>query len=128
MKLKNMKDNTNLPEQLLENGFDMEMAMEFCADDVEILEEVLITAWEEGQKKIRIMRESLETQDYERYHIEAHALKNAAKVFGAVKLSAISLEQEKAAKEKQFDILIKESPLLFEEYERVLALLYHIIH
>ncbi len=100
---------------LKEKGFDVDGAMSLCVDSEDIYKEVLETALEEGEEKLPFIRECVEKEDFKRYCIEVHGLKNAARQIGATELSEMALEQEKAAKAENYDF-IKES------YEKLLAL------
>jgi len=90
-------------EDLRNKGFDVDSAMELCIDSEEIYKEVLETALEEGIEKLPFIRECVEKEDYDRYCIEVHGLKNAAKQIGATQLSELAFEQEKAAKAGEYD-------------------------
>jgi len=99
---------------LRNKGFDVDSAMALCIGSEEIYQEVLETALDEGTKKLPFIRECVEKEDYDRYCIEVHGLKNAAKQIGAKQLSELAFEQEKAAKVGEYDA-VKES------YEAMLA-------
>ena len=68
---------------LQDYGFNLEEAMELCIGDEEIYLEVLDTALEEGEEKIPLLKDLMANGDFDRYIIEAHGLKNAAKQIGA---------------------------------------------
>lgn len=105
----------------LENeGFNVEEALEFCVDDEDIYMEVLETALEEGREKVPLFVELMANKDFDRYIIEAHGLKNAAKQIGCDNLSEIAKTSEFAGKAGEFDKLIANHQPLLAEYERVL--------
>lgn len=118
-----MAEVGNVIKTLARNGFDTGQALEICADDMDLYMEVLETALNEGRRKYLIIEESLSGEDYERYHIEVHALKNSARAIGAMRLSELSLEQEKAAKSKDYEAIAAGSKGLLDEYKAVLELL-----
>lgn len=93
------RDKEELAKLLEEKEFNIGQAMKICAEDMDLYIEVLKTAMEEGRRKLPIIRRSMEKRDYERYHIEVHALKHAMLAIGAMELSALSAEQERAVKE-----------------------------
>lgn len=115
-----MKAADEIIELLKQQGFDTEQGLEICIGDPEIYMEVLETALEEGRDKIPVIRESAEKDDYERYLIETHGLKNAAKSIGAMILSQMAYEQEMAARQKDYDSIKKNYQALLEQYEKVL--------
>ncbi len=85
--------------------------------------EVLKTAMEEGRRKLPIIRRSMEKRDYERYHIEVHALKHAMLAIGAKELSALSAEQERAVKEGDAERVRAGYEVLIVKYGELVAFL-----
>lgn len=118
-----MKKGEEITVLLLKKSFDIEEALSICAEDMELYMDILGTALEEGERKLPIISESAERKDYERYHIEVHGLKNAMRAIGAMELSSLSLEQEQAAKAKNYEKIDKDAPVLIEKYKEVLDIL-----
>lgn len=108
---------------LSSKGFNVEEAMEFCVDDEEIYLEVLETALEEGKEKVPLFKELLVNKDFDRYIIEAHGLKNAAKQIGCDNLSEIAKTSELSGKAGDIDAMVANHDALLEEYERVLEVI-----
>lgn len=122
-----MKKGEDIAVLLLEKGFDIEQALEICADDLELYTDILGTALEEGKRKLPIIKESIEIKDYNRYHIEVHALKNAMRAIGAMELSAMAMEQEMAAKNKDYKKIEEGYVHIINRYGEVLELLSEIL-
>lgn len=122
-----MKKGEDIAVLLLEKGFDIEQALEICADDLELYMDILGTALEEGNRKLPIIKESIEIKDYNRYHIEVHALKNAMRAIGAMELSAMAMEQEMAAKKKDYKKIEEGYVHIINRYGEVLELLSEIL-
>ena len=110
-------------KDLAGHGFDLEEAMELCIGDEEIYKEVLETALEEGREKIPLLKNLMETEDYERYIIEAHGLKNAAKQIGAVNLSEIAKKSELEGKAGHIGFMKENHERLLSEYSKVVEVL-----
>lgn len=110
-------------EDLRGKGFDVDSALNFCVGSEDIYREVLETALEEGKEKIPFIRECVEKEDFARYCIEVHGLKNAAKQIGATELSELAFEQEKAAKTEQYDFIKETSGNLLEHYQQIVHVL-----
>lgn len=108
---------------LKKNRFDIDKALEICAQDMGLYAEVLETALEEGVRKYPLIEGCIKNNDYERYHIEVHGLKNAAKAIGAMELSDIALQQEKAVKDNPNNSLDTGGKALLEKYHEVLEIL-----
>ena len=100
-------------------GFNLSEAMELCVDDEEILREVLETALEEGREKIPFLNELMKTKDYDRYVVEVHGLKNAAKQIGADELSEEAKLSEFAGKEGRIDDMRARHDHLIELYKNI---------
>lgn len=104
-------------------GFNVDEAMELCIDDEDIYKEVLETALEEGHEKLVLMKELIDAKDYERYTIEAHGLKNAARQIGADSLSDMAKESELAGKAGNTAFLEEKSAELLGAYQKVVNVL-----
>lgn len=113
---------------LAQHGFNLEEAMGvFCIGDEDIYREVLETALEEGREKIPLLQELMDKSDFERYIIEAHGLKNAAKQIGAEALSELAKSSELEGKAGHIDYVKENHEKLMEAYKEVvdtLALLF----
>ena len=108
-------------------GFNLSEAMELCVDDEEILREVLETALEEGREKIPFLNQLMETKDYDRYVVEVHGLKNAAKQIGLDDLSEMAKASEFDGKDGKFDDMVgrhADLVALYEKYMKVLEELF----
>lgn len=110
-------------EDLRNKGFDVDSAMELCIDSEEIYQEILEAALDEGKEKLPFMRECVEKEDYERYCIEVHGLKNAARQIGAAKLSELAFEQEKAAKAGEYDVVKGNYEAMLAVYQEIIDFL-----
>lgn len=74
------------------------IAMKYCGNSEKIYEDVLKSYAEQGYKYLDELADFIETNNWNRYAIVAHALKNAAKTIGALKMSDIALDMEMAGK------------------------------
>lgn len=108
---------------LAEKGFNLEEAMELCINDEDIYREVLETALEEGREKVPFMKEIFESGDFDRYIIEAHGLKNAAKQIGADELSEVAKASELAGKAGDMDFVKGNHDKLITMYQDMLDIL-----
>lgn len=105
---------------LAAHGFDVAEAMELCINDEDIYKEVLETALEEGREKLGVFEEVYNAGDFERYIIEAHGLKNAAKQIGATELSEIAKASELDGKAGNLDAVKARHEQLMAKYKEVL--------
>ncbi|MCR5277864.1 MAG: Hpt domain-containing protein [Lachnospiraceae bacterium] len=101
-------------------GFDVADAMELCINDEDIYKEVLETALEEGREKLVTFEEVYNAGDFDRYIIEAHGLKNAAKQIGATELSEIAKASELDGKAGNLDAVKARHEQLMSKYKEVL--------
>lgn len=81
-----------------------------------ILEEVI----KEGERKIPLLRELVESGDVKRYAIEAHGVKGVMSSSCAMSLSATAKSHELAAKGDNFDYVKENIDSFIKEYEEVL--------
>lgn len=109
--------------ELGDYGFNLEEAMELCVDDEEIYLEVLETALEEGREKVPFIEELMNNKNWDRYIIEVHGLKNAARQIGCDELSDMAKKSELAGKAGDFDTVIANHNGVIEEYNRVLGII-----
>lgn len=106
--------------ELRNYGFNVEGALELCIDDEDIYREVLETALEEGREKVVLMKEIFDNGDFDRYIIEAHGLKNAAKQIGAESLSDLAKASELDGKAGNMDAVKARHEELMDAYEKML--------
>lgn len=104
-------------------GFNVAEGLELCVDDEEIYREVLEAALEEGTEKVPFMDELMANRDFDRYIIEAHGLKNAAKQIGCDKLSEMAKTSELAGKAGDMQTMVDGHEALMDEYRKVNAVL-----
>ena len=108
----------------LENyGFNVDEALELCINDEEILTEVLETALEEGREKIPLLKELVKEKDYDRYIVEVHGLKNAAKQIGADDLSETAKKSELLGKAGSIDEMLDNHDEVVSKYEGMVSAL-----
>ena len=105
---------------LRDHGFNVDEAMELCIDDEEIYMEVLETALEEGREKVVLMEDLMVSGDFDRYIIEAHGLKNAARQIGCDELSDMAKASELSGKAGDIDFVKSNHEAVLTEYKRVL--------
>ena len=74
----------------------------------------------DGRKKLELLERCRESQNYETYRIEVHALKSVAASIGAMELSRIALDQENACKEARFSEVNANHRKLCSNYNMVL--------
>lgn len=107
-------------DDLRDYGFNVDSAMELCIDDEDIYMEVLETALDEGREKLVLMQDVFDKGDFDRYIIEAHGLKNAAKQIGADDLSEMAKASELDGKAGNIDAVKARHNELMGAYEDVL--------
>lgn len=105
------------------HGFNVDEAMELCIGDEDIYKEVLETALEEGNEKLPLLKSLMESGDMDRYIIEAHGLKNAAKQIGADELSEIAKASELEGKAGHIDFVKNNHDKLITAYQGIIDVL-----
>lgn len=89
------------------NGFHIDEAMRYCAGVESIYREVLKSFADEGDEKLPILQRCMENQDFQRYMIEVHGIKNVAQTIGDVRLFEIAMVQNDAMKAADFQKAIQ---------------------
>lgn len=69
--------------------------------DVDIVQDLLLTFYEEGSRQIDQMQPALESADYDQLGSLAHTLKGSSGNLGAVQLSDLCFQLEEAAEKTQ---------------------------
>lgn len=115
-----MGKNIKTIEDLRNNGFDVDMALHFCANKESIYRAVLDTALQEGREKLEVLRKYVTEENYKRYYIEVHAVKNVANTIGASQLFKIALADNEAMKKSDYEYTRAHYEELLTEYKRVL--------
>ena len=64
----------------------------------------------------KVLEKAIEDKDYKLYTIKVHALKASAKIVGAMKLSQMAADLEKAGKSADYDYITQNHKALIEEY------------
>lgn len=67
-------------------------------------------------KKSQLLQKKKEEKDWKNYTIEVHALKSGSRQVGAVELSELAAEMEKAGKEERIDFILAHHEELLEKY------------
>ncbi len=122
-----MAGSVNSIADLSDYGFNVDSGIAMCGEDEEIYLDVLAAALEEGEEKIPLIRQLYENKDYERYCIEVHGLKNAARSIGADHLSDAAKVQEFAVKENTLEKIDEGIDALLEEYRTIVNALHELL-
>ena len=92
----NLQANTDILQKVIIEGIDTDEVAAHYAGGLEEYNELLKLYCLDGKRKLKVLQELWEEQDYEGYGIEVHALKSASANVGAMRLSSRAKEQEKA--------------------------------
>ena len=116
-----------LKKALKNLGLDTEGALGFCGGDISLYEEILsdfVTSYEGKRKELD---ESFHEKDWHEFEVKIHAIKSVTKTIGAMELSALALELEKAAAELDENYIMDGYPKFVSGYkgtaERISVLL-----
>ena len=118
-------DNLQVNNDILQNitipGIDTDEVAAHYAGSLEEYNELLKLYCLDGRRKIKVLQELWEEQDYEGYGIEVHALKSASANVGAMRLSSMAKEQEKAVNRGNLGFVDGRVSRLLAEYEEQLG-------
>lgn len=87
-----------------------------AAEDIEILTQI----YRDGIRKIPLLRQLLQDEDYNRYTIEVHALKSVAATIGRTALSERAKQHERAGKDGDILFIRRDFNTLIAQYEALI--------
>lgn len=97
------------------NGFLVEEGLRYCAGAESIYREVLESAAQEGEEKIPVLDRCMKEQDFQRYQIEVHGIKNVAQTIGAIRLFEAASARNDALKAGRYEEAVKGH----EDFQRI---------
>ncbi len=106
---------------ILIEGIDTDELVERYSGSVEEYMELLQLYCLDGKRKLGLLRSLWESRDYKTYGIEVHGLKSASANVGAMKISKIAREQERAVDREDFTFVDSHVMQLLDEYEKQIA-------
>ena len=104
-------------KNLNEFGLDTKGALNYCLNDKEFYETLLIQYATEAREKIPRLNDFLTKEDWNNYEILVHALKSTSKMIGAMELSEGALKLEQAAKRKDGEYITANHAAVLKDYE-----------
>ncbi len=114
---KKSEDSDDWKEKLKSIGFDTEEGLKFCAGKKSLYLTMISEVPSDHDKKKPELESALESENFEKYRINVHALKSFFKTLGADKLSDLAKALESAAKEGNIDYLKAHHSEFMKEYE-----------
>ena len=97
------------------DGLDVEAALKLLGSET-LFWEVVKDYYRIIQKKSDEIRRYEQQEDFKNYTVEVHALKSASKQIGALQLSALAADMEKAGNEKNGALIHQYTDSLLEQY------------
>lgn len=107
--------------EIMIEGIDVDAAMQHHSGSVEDFIELLQLYCLEGKRKLKLLRQLFDKEDYHNYEIEVHGLKSASANVGAMSLSGHAKEHEKAAAQGDTEFVRTHFEALYEEYQKLIA-------
>lgn len=101
-------------------GVNIHQGIEQCGGKLQNYLSLLSVVLLDGKKKLHLLDEYRESENYESYQIEAHAMKSVAASIGARTLSEIAKEQEFACREKRYQDVRDKHKKFYELYRMLL--------
>ena len=102
-------------------GIDTDEVARRYSGSVEEYQELLDLYCLDGKRKLALLRELWEKEDYQTYRIEVHALKSASANVGAMDLSNSAREQERAVEREDYTFVDSHVERLLAQYEEQLG-------
>ena len=118
--INHLQSNNDMFRDVIIEGIDTDEVAGHYNGSMDEYKELLTLYCLDGQRKLKVLKELWEEQDYEGYGIEVHALKSASANVGAMRLSSRAKEQEKAVNRKDLNFVDSRIYKLLTEYEEQL--------
>ena len=116
----NLQMNKDILQKIIIEGIDTDEVAGHYAGSLDEYIELLKLYCLDGKRKLKVLQELWEDKDYEGYGIEVHALKSASANVGAMRVSNMAKEQEKAVNRGDLSFVDSHVPKLLAEYEEQL--------
>lgn len=118
--INNLQANNDMFRKVIVEGIDTDEVAGHYGGSIDEYNELLTLFCLDGKRKLKVLRELWEEEDYEGYGIEVHALKSASANIGAMRLSSRAKEQEKAVNRGDLAFVDTRISKLLAEYEEQL--------
>lgn len=119
--LQSSSNNLSKFQDIIIEGIDTDEVAEHSSASVEEFNELLELYCLDGKRKLEVLQELWDEKDYKAYGIEVHALKSASANVGAMQVSTLAREQEKAVKREDYTFVDSHAEKLLREYEEQLV-------
>ena len=107
-------------KEIIIKDIDTKKAIENCGGNVENYLTLLSVAYNDGKKKINILKYLANKKDIINYTIEIHALKTVAALIGSKKLSQLSKRHEIAGTNNDYLFILQNVDSLVKYYDELL--------
>lgn len=114
-------ESTNTKEYLIQNGVDMDKALELLGD-MEMYNDTIKDFYNELPTKWNRIIEFKNNNDMSNYAIDVHSLKSDCKYLGFMKLADVAYQHELKSKENDSTFINEHFSELEEEYKNVLRI------
>lgn len=104
---------------LRDAGINVNAGMQYCKNDREFYQEVLIQFARNAAEKAPEIDDFYMQKDFDNYQIKVHALKSSAKMIGADSLSEIARKAEEASKNHDAEYIEKHHEEILTGYSKV---------
>ncbi len=110
------EEGTDFFGELEALGIDTKAALMFCGEDPEFYKELLDSFVASCGEKKKELDDHFSKEAWKDFEIKIHALKSMSKTIGAMELSDMAFELEKAAEEENKEKIIKGYPVFESKY------------
>ena len=105
-------------KRLSKAGIDTKKGLQHC-DGENTYKDVMAVFIRDIPSKLDILKQSFEKKDWERYEIEAHAVKSTSRIIGAEKLADLAKDMEQALSEENLDYVRENHKMLLSMLESI---------
>ena len=111
-----LQSDSDILKKVIIEGIDTDEMSGHYSGSLEEYRELLELYCLDGKRKRKVLQELWEEKDYKGYGIEVHGLKSASANVGAMRISSMAKEQEKAVNRGDYSFVDHHVSKLLEEY------------
>ncbi len=108
---------------LRKNGIQVDTGLRYAQNDEGLYKSLLSEYVASSEDRAGTIKEFCATGDCEQYGIAVHALKSSSRMIGAMELSEVCAQLERAADDGNIDTIRNRTPELLKLYDRIIGVL-----
>ena len=114
------QDETDDFAKLRESGIQVETGLRYSQNDKTLYRTLLSEYILSFEEKFDSIKKFCASKNFERYGIVVHSLKSSSRMIGAIELSELCANLEKASDNSEIEVIQNRTPALLDLYEKII--------